>query len=362
MNNQLTHIDVFIIGNGFDLAHGLKTKYTDFFKKRKRGVRNDPSLDNFLCEGFHSYSEQKGDHWFNLEEGIYELICRLLSLKSSLMPIRHKLCLSDEEMDKDAINALEKGYNKLVREDNNFQESSKKMYEQLRYLVKEINDSLKEISKDIEKRAKAQAWRLPLELPLEKNTQYQVHKIRVLNFNYTKTFEKLYDKRLIENGIADIKHYHIHGVIKENGSPSDKMNLVLGTQSFPGGNDKDLFRFTKYWQRHFYGTIEDYHKLLEEIEHLEGGTVTFHIIGHSIDEADHSILKEVLCHSLLLRGYYINVYYHDEEAKERLIYNITEMIGQEDYVNKRVRFINQHNEQDGILRHLKPLSETEENA
>ena len=45
----------------------------------------------------------------------------------------------------------------------------------------------------------------------------------------------------------------------------------------------------------------------------------------------------------------INVYFHDEEAQERMINNITEIIGEEEVMAK-VRFIHQHDEKRGILK------------
>ncbi len=45
----------------------------------------------------------------------------------------------------------------------------------------------------------------------------------------------------------------------------------------------------------------------------------------------------------------IKVYYHDEESQERLINNITDIIGEEEVMAK-VQFIDQHDEKRGILR------------
>lgn len=44
----------------------------------------------------------------------------------------------------------------------------------------------------------------------------------------------------------------------------------------------------------------------------------------------------------------INIYYHNEEAQERLINNITDIIG-EDEVMTKVRLIYQHDKERGIL-------------
>lgn len=54
----------------------------------------------------------------------------------------------------------------------------------------------------------------------------------------------------------------------------------------------------------------------------------------------------------------INIYYHDEETQEKLINNITEIIGEEEVMAK-VRMIYQHDTKRGILIPAKklPLSE-----
>ena len=69
------------------------------------------------------------------------------------------------------------------------------------------------------------------------------------------------------------------------------------------------------------------------------------MIGHSLDKSDYAILKHIfLAHNDSI----INIYYHDEEAQERLINNITKIIGEEEVMAK-VRFIHQHDPKRGIL-------------
>lgn len=54
----------------------------------------------------------------------------------------------------------------------------------------------------------------------------------------------------------------------------------------------------------------------------------------------------------------INIYYHDEETQEKLINNITEIIGEEEVMAK-VRMIYQHDTKRGILIPAKKLSLSE---
>lgn len=54
----------------------------------------------------------------------------------------------------------------------------------------------------------------------------------------------------------------------------------------------------------------------------------------------------------------INIYYHYEETQEKLINNITEIIGEEEVMAK-VRMIYQHDPKRGILIPAKKLSLSE---
>ena len=151
---------------------------------------------------------------------------------------------------------------------------------------------------------------------------------------------------------------HIHGFIDESISnityveDMDKMNLVLGTQLFTDENNihPDFRIFTKDYQRHHYKTIKGYETLLEELNDLQKGSVTFHVIGHSLNNIDHEVLKPMLCiQNTAVRNSSINVYYHDEKSKEDLENHMTNIIGKE----KRVTFINQHDKgRGGILQRI----------
>ena len=168
--------------------------------------------------------------------------------------------------------------------------------------------------------------------------------LSVLSFNYTDTCERLYRKDF------DIKPYYVHGKINCN---NDTCKLVLGTHSFENKPQNKNPRsaipygfnvFRKHNQRHKYGTIEAYQKLLDELP--KSGQPIFHVIGHSLDETDKKILKHLF---ITNKNAIINIYYHDEEAQENYINNITDIIGEKE-VMTRVRLIYQHDKTRGILK------------
>ena len=166
--------------------------------------------------------------------------------------------------------------------------------------------------------------------------------IRVLNFNYTNTYEELYDPHSIYAD-ANPKYIYIHGKVCD----SNDCNLVLGTQSFSNEEINVEFNvFKKHNQRQMFGTIEGYQKLLNELDDRRRIiTPTFHIIGHSLDRTDHNILRLIF---KVREKSKINIYYHNPDAHKRLINNITEIIGEEE-VTTKVRFIHQEDPERGIL-------------
>lgn len=70
------------------------------------------------------------------------------------------------------------------------------------------------------------------------------------------------------------------------------------------------------------------------------------MIGHSLDETDKNILEHLF---LINQNAIINIYYHNKEAQENYINNITNIIGEKE-VMTRVRLIYQHDKTRGILK------------
>lgn len=82
-------MDILILGNGFDLAHKLDTKYNDFLKycQEKYSSINSVGTDhsnNFLYNNVwakHFLNKTlAGDKWIDLENEIYNVITKLSKL------------------------------------------------------------------------------------------------------------------------------------------------------------------------------------------------------------------------------------------------------------------------------------------
>ncbi len=68
---------IIILGNGFDVAHGFKTKYSDFYKNSKE-LKILANNGNLLCH--HILNHITGDMWQDLECGLFDYSKELTKL------------------------------------------------------------------------------------------------------------------------------------------------------------------------------------------------------------------------------------------------------------------------------------------
>lgn len=353
-------MEILILGNGFDLAHGLKTRYTDFLDYWKK----DKDVENVWLKHFVNKQKQLGDKWIDLEKEIYNVIKEIdVNLKDMKSQYNYKnepiLKLysfqkgcTDGTFDLTKINkeltffhdieTNEKEYGKI---ENGIPKYYLKTYKgMINFLYDQLRDFTKQFNKYLLDNVLKNIGNKKYNFSLAESKG-----IRVLNFNYTNTYEKLYDPHSIYAG-ANPNYIYVHGKVCD----SDDCNLVLGTHSFYNNLPNDLREeinvefnvFKKHNQRHRYGTIEAYQDLLKELKDKRRMTEpTFHVIGHSLDKADHNILRHIFT---VRDNSTIKIYYHNQEALERLINNITNIITEEEVMAK-VRFIHQEDHKRGIL-------------
>ena len=368
-------MDILIIGNGFDLAHGLKTSYGEFLEFCKEQAKTSEPVayfnykdclkTNLWLKHFISLQEKLGDTWIDLENEIYNVI-KIVNkhpivtnsgIRQETCPQILTISASDNSFDFYSFNkynnlyllkARHNGYDnyEIIEDTSAYRVHFDKpeffknlLYDQLReftkafeqYLINEVMAKLVRDDKYI------------LTLPSNNTRLY------VLSFNYTDTCFKLYDHSRNPNTEYSIETIFVHGKVQN----SNECELILGTKSFKASNNPKIISsqfniFQKHNQRHKYNTIEPYQELLRLIK-LPNANPVFHIIGHSLDKTDHNILKHVFSAD---KDAMIKIYYHDEESQERLINNITDIIGEEE-VMTRVQLIDQHDEKRGLLRPVK---------
>lgn len=364
-------MNILILGNGFDLAHGLKTTYMDFLNycieknsKRLIGMINYGTtfIDNIWLRHFITTCNNYGKNWIDLEEEIFEVVLSLnktlkdmsggdievvfpltFSIQKDILNFNQiidylKTCNNRIETDeKNYTNIETNDFSHLYFYIDNYQGFINFIYDQLRAFVELFEKYLDEvIMSEINSEPKYQ-------LSLLQDTKPNIMNILfVLNFNYTDTLTRLYEQIMDSRQKKSIRNFYVHGKINSN-------NMILGTQFYDNKNtdiSPEFNVFRKHNQRHKYNTIEEYQDLLHIIKNSNDNTKReFHVIGHSLDKSDSVILKHIF---LAHQDSIINIYYHNEETQEKLINNITEMIGEEEVMSK-VRFIYQHDHERGIL-------------
>ena len=288
---------ILIIGNGFDVAHGLHTKYTDFLD-----YIIDNSSDCYLTNSWiryfrylKEYQRFRGEKWIDFEDEIKKVLYHIMALPISDPKdgSRH-LLYSNEPIESVLNNA-----NVQVAIEDDRIAYIEKLESELKRLIDILDGymnamdskSINCISPDIKA------------LDIDK----------ILSFNYTNTYNRVY-KKMDDNDFC-----FIHGQV-------GKRNIVLGYES---NRDEDPHRvldikFKKFFQR-IHNTTENVYN-----DWLKNKYIELYFFGHSFGESDREVLSELMLHPNVER---ITVFYHTEESKTSLITNICKIIG-EDTIKK----------------------------
>lgn len=353
-------MDILILGNGFDIAHGLNTKYTDFLNYCKNEDKYKHfCTTNIWMKHFLTRQSELGDTWIDLETEIYEVIkfiqtLALIAQKNSKKVDEYIFRVPKNFSDFSLFNI--KNFLRKPEYGDVYSKEGTTKDDNVYYHIENYIDLVELLHKHLRIFTKGFEMYLNQETLSTDIKKYKFNLgtdcISLLNFNYTNTCENLYKIKFNHCGCGiKTQSVYIHGKL---GNDPNFCNLVFGTHSFFNYLPNDLNEeipvefnvFKKHNQRHRYQTIESYQALLNELKYPKKiYTVTFHVVGHSLDKTDHHILKHIF---LAKEKSIINIYYHDEDSRERLINNITKIIGEEEVLAK-VRMIYQHDPSRGIL-------------
>ena len=198
---------------------------------------------------------------------------------------------------------------------------------------------------------------VPEDFKLKEITDLEIS--RVLSFNYTDTFYRLYDEN------KDIQYCYIHGKAKGL-SAVDTCNMVLGINEFLPDElaDKDMtfVYFKKYYQRIYKSTGAEYLEWVEEIqqdlwkekmhlstlyeqdkffdiERLKNREYTrvsnLYIFGHSLDVTDKDVLKALICNdNVQTHIFYYRETHDDRRTLKKLVANLAKVIGPEELIRR----------------------------
>lgn len=371
-------MNILVLGNGFDLAHDLPTSYRAFLdftkayekykdvcmagesvkeewekadeanrefivyfanlcdRKKKLFVElNELTINNLWLKHFYDVRIKQG--WIDFESEISRIIQILESVRIQVIEEKKagKLVIHVPKYQEEAL----KGF----RVDNTIIESLKfvdgtkeRLHDDLNRLIRCLEIYLCDYVGNIEIENKhPDIEGLPI---IDK----------VLSFNYTNTYEKLYAK----NPYVEYDYIHGRATIENT---VDSNNMVLGIDEYLKGAARneniEFIEFKKFFQRIHKETGCLYRNWVNAIE--SGGAITetiaiykeqgktvretkqvnFHKVfffGHSLDVTDKDIIRELILQDKVKT----TIFYRNKSDYGQKITNLVKIIGQDELIKR----------------------------
>ena len=375
---------ILMIGNGFDLAHGLKTGYKDFMnfiefvcdvdnKIKEKGTTinwgDDQVKESVMLEPYKkAYRLGKKSKFTAEESRFYKLLLQkteefFRNLKKSEISISDNLWFKhfgarkevlkgrdkwiDFEVEiGDVVKALESCLDEetgdikgerdpiLVKIDNAFEEMNNSSNEVLNVerklkdvLLKDLNALTNLFEMYLNCIVSAQS----IKLKSPDITRNDIN--AVISFNYTDKYTTNYEIR--RPGTKKDSDYidYVHGEARVNGQCDSETNtMILGIDDYLSEYECNIntmfIRFKKYFQRIHKKTGNKYKDWLEKTNKTNDSNL--YIFGHSLGMSDRDIIKELVT----CEGMVTTVYYHDDESCAEKIENLVKIIGKDEVIRK----------------------------
>ena len=391
-------MNILIIGNGFDLAHGLPTKYDNFLdfcvKARKiYTFREDASLNDYkrdnidnwnmndyiknalletfdkrVCEKIpcdndnselrvttNTFLDELYTHIVDNTWLEYFLECRS-SIGENWIDFEAEISKVIQVLD-EAINIKKSGkeLDKMLRENQEIlidvHKASKGSMKNAFKNVKTLDNFAAFLDKELGRLIRALeiyivefVGKIPV---TEKNVDIEKLNIdHVLSFNYSDTYERIYSKG------KKVECDYIHGKA-DIGKNINTSNLVLGIDEYLDNDKKDkelgLLSFKKYYQRIYKSTGNRYLGWVDKIkdgyaDYLNplslSGEVEYpghmlYIFGHSLDVTDQDVLRMFICNeNVQTRIFYYRKNQEDKIELGKMIRNLILIMGQEELIRR----------------------------
>lgn len=331
-------LKILVLGNGFDVDHGLPTSYANFlafcnavvnihlypkaeyFNELTEGqkwyierILTDEELkerflkllqNNYLFSYFNNRKERTGKDWIDLEQEIGIVVSEFRALeaefknsKRALLKIndRHRVVQLLEDLDLTLINPT--------------------MWDESQFEA--VHTTL---CKCIEDFSKA----LELYVAIFINTAHisgispdiiDFNADKILTFNYSNTYERVYGGLRWNEDIE-----FIHG--KANKNIADYSRIILGITTDGEVTKSEYVEFEKYYQRITKRTGSNYKKWLQT-RVAKGKKFQVMFFGHSLDPSDSDVIKDLICDEKTE----VRIVYHSQKAYQQIVANLIEIIG-----------------------------------
>jgi len=355
---------ILILGNGFDIAMGRKTKYIDFIEFEKqlfsnpdeelleflkdKNIRIEKYRDNLYLNFINENKDRLGENWSNLEIMISQLADAIMYFKENnevlfKVATTERIWLLEENLlqEKNYRSKLyianmffslfhEKGWSSLEREVA-LDKLNNEFIRQLDLLIELLEIYLSYLDYlDFEVRGtEVSSTALDAISDLSNSS--------VLNFNYTNTSGHLF-------GTFEEKTHFIHGRIDLDRTIN---TMVFGIEDKENDVNSDLIPYQKYYQRVVKETGNKFEEFFIKRNYTVKNTsvvgravptrvlVSKNIVifGHSVDPLDKEIFQK--CFALAENGKYDYRFiftYYDDAAKRSIIKNLAIILGKEKLV------------------------------
>lgn len=338
--------NILVIGNGFDIAHGLYTKYIDFYNfcnaikvAANNGIEirsrikeellkvkfkastiniidkiNNDTLEkmvnicenNYWINNIEKRNLSNDPYWCDIEGIIADEISKLSYIANN-------------------FNDRTSRFNKTLNENSEIVEMYDKVIQQFetdswKVLIYKFKEKLLLDLNDL-------TWMLEIYLSKFLNRKSKTYKFfetldidYIINFNYTDTYNKLYKK--------NTPTHFIHGKIRNDDKGLTRMVFGIGDRINEDDNNYEFIEFQKYYQRIIHKTGNNYAKWLDNNE-----IMNIFIFGHSINEVDGDVIKKLITRDHTI----VYIYYYNQEALNSIVANLVKILGKDmiiDYTDK----------------------------
>lgn len=322
----MSNPNILVIGNGFDLYHGLKTNYIDFVRfskeltKSAKGTKGrDWVLSNSFVKCFINVVSEN-QSWIDCEKEIEVILTMILKImydRNTFIPNTHFIdknqsSLTSHEFAR--LKLMNKFCKRVGEQRIEFQDRYFKVYQGIdknlimKTLIKDLNDVIKLFKYYLEENVINQSVARKSKQIESINAGY------VINFNYTNIYEYY--------GINKQNVCYIHGSVQDN-------NMVLGIRDI---DEKDInsIYFKKFFQRiqkHTdviqWARFEEYHGIASPTQYA-----TTYFFGHSLSNNDGDIIRSIYEKSQKIIIYHLK----GNKDYEQKIINLIETLGKENVI------------------------------
>lgn len=381
MSKQITTL---IIGNGFDLAHGLPTSYKEFLRFCQcvnnvfdGSVINRRTVQKILNMVAHEQIREKILNIFDSctisssSNGSRKIVfCKNHEYMSELINYIHSniwikyfrtvekesntTWIDFETEIANVIKAFEKRKTILDRDESATNDSSRNgeiinkinSLSEKEYHLNSNLDDFDLIATELDSNLQMLIRALEIYIAFfvnEIDISRSIPDIeglcpdRILSFNYSNTYGRVYGTK--GGRIIDF----VHGKATQD-HDINSCNMVVGIDDYLDEKERneklDYLCFKKYYQRIIKETSSKYLEWEREIEEdrideYKNRRFVFYVFGHSLDVTDKDILKKLFNHeNVIVKIFYYREFENDKRNLGKLIKNMIKIVGRDELIRR----------------------------